>query len=74
MNDQESNVQIDRQGIIQQIADRAITELLSALVPDESGRKLITGLMNIHRKYGIDSITSVRIISELGELLKEAEE
>lgn len=70
-NETTHEVKIDKQSIIQQIADKAITELLTAFVPDNQGKKLIAGLMNIHRKYGIDALTSVKIITDMGELLKE---
>ena len=70
-NEPAKDIKIDKQGIIKQITDKVIIELLTAFVPDEQGKKLVIGLINIHRKYGIDTATSVKIIAELGELLKE---
>ena len=70
-NEPTYEVKVDKKQIVQQIADKAVTELLTAFVPDEQGKKLITGILAIHRKHGIDSFTSVKIITELGELLKE---
>lgn len=70
-NEPTYEVKVDKRQIVQQIADKAVAELLTAFVPDEKGKKLISGILAIHRKYGIDSLTSVKIITELGELLKE---
>ena len=70
-NEPTYEVKVDKQGIIQQIADKAISDLLVALVPDEAGKKMVTGMMAIYRKYGIDPVTSIKIITEIGEMLKE---
>lgn len=74
MNEQDGNVHIDHQGVIQQITDKIITDLLVALSPDEKSRKLVSGLLAIHRKYGIDALTSIKIIQEITELTKKLEE
>lgn len=71
MNDNNEEVKIDYQGIIQQIADRAIVDLVGALLPDDNTRKIMTGIVAVHRKYGIDAATSMKIIIDLAEVLKE---
>lgn len=71
MNENENKVHIDYQGILNQIVDKAIVEIMSVLAPDEQTRKLLTGMIAIHRKYGIDATTSMKIFAELAELTKE---
>lgn len=71
MNENTDKVHIDYQGLLNQIADRAIAEFLMSFAPDEQTRKLIGGMIVIHRKYGIDAATSAKILQELGELMKE---
>lgn len=71
MNDPTPDVKIDKPGIVQQITDHVVTELVSALMPDDKSRKLVSGMMKIHRKYGIDSTTSLKILMDLAELTKE---
>lgn len=73
MNEQDTNVHIDRQGIIQQITDKIITDVLVAFAPDDKSRRLITGMLAIHRKHGIDAMTSLKIAQELAELTNELE-
>ena len=70
-NEPTYEVKVDKKNFVQQIADKAITELLAALVPDETGKKIVTGMMAIYRKHGIDPITSMKLITEIGEMLKE---
>jgi hypothetical protein len=74
MNEQDGNVHIDHQGIIQQITDKIITDVLVALAPDEKSRKIISVILTTHRKYGIDALTSMKIIQEIAELTKKLEE
>lgn len=62
---------IDYQAIAQQIADKAIAEIISVMMPDEQSRKLMLGLMDIHRKHGVDTATSIKIIEDTVKLLKE---
>lgn len=69
--DNNEEVKIDYQGIIQQITDRAIVDLVGALLPDDNTRKIMTGIVAVHRKYGIDAATSMKIIIDLAEVLKE---
>jgi hypothetical protein len=70
-NEPTYEVKVNKQHLVQQIADKAITDLLTALVPDETGKKMITGVMTIFRKHGIDPITSMKIITEMGEMFME---
>ena len=72
MNENEK-IHIDYGGLINQIADKIITEFMSSLMPDEKTRKILLGTLAIHRKYGIDAATSIKILQELAELTKEVE-
>ena len=74
MSDNAPEVKIDPKGIIQQITDKVIEDFMISLLPDEKSKKFTSGIMAIHRKYGIDSATSIRIVMGLGELIKEMEE
>lgn len=67
----EKNVHIDYEAIVKDISERAMINMVSAFMPDESSRKLCVGIMNVHRKYGIDPVTSMKILQELGEILNE---
>lgn len=67
----ERNIHIDYEAIVKDISERAMINMVSAFMPDESSRKLCVGIMNVHRKYGIDPVTSMKILQELGEILKE---
>lgn len=65
------DVKIDYQGIIQQVADKMIVDFMSAIMPDEQSRKLVAAMAAVHRKYGIDAGTSMKIMLEIGDLIKE---
>ena len=67
----DKNFHIDYQAIAQQIADKAITDIISVMLPDDKARKLMLGMMDIHRKHGIDAVTSIKIIEDIVKLLKE---
>lgn len=67
-------VKIDYQGIIQQITDRVIVDLIGTFLPDDNTRKIMAGIVAVHRKYGIDAATSMKIIIDLAEVLKEENE
>lgn len=71
MNENENKVHIDIQALYNQIVDKAIIELVSIMSPDEQTRKILKGMLTIHRKYGIDAATSMKIFAELAELTKE---
>lgn len=66
-------VKIDYQGIMQQITDKVILELFGAFMPDEKTKKLLTATISVHRKYGIDAATSIKIMMDLAEIIKETE-
>ena len=65
------NFHIDYQAIAQQIADKAIAEIISVMLPDDKARKLVLGMMDVHRKHGIDTTTRLKIIEDTVKLLKE---
>lgn len=67
------DVQIDYLAIINQIADKVITDFLTSISPDEKTQKLLTGLIAIHRKYGIDAATSMKIMVDMGKLWEESD-
>lgn len=73
MNENEK-VHIDYGALINQIADKVITDFMSALMPDEKTRKIMLGTLAIHRKYGIDAATSIKILQELADLTKETDD
>lgn len=72
--DNNDEVKIDYQGIIQQITDKVILDMVNAFLPDDNTRKIMTGIVAVHRKYGIDAATSMKIIVDLAEVLKEENE
>jgi hypothetical protein len=67
----EKNIHIDYEAIIKDISERAMISFMASMMPDESSRKMCVGLMNVHRKYGIDPVTTIKILQDLGEILKE---
>lgn len=67
----EMNVHIDYEAIVKDISERAMISFMASMMPDESSRKMCVGLMNVHRKYGIDPVTTIKILQDLGEVLKE---
>lgn len=67
----EKNVHIDYEAIVKDISERAMISFMASMMPDESSRKMCVGLMNVHRKYGIDPVTTIKILQDLGEVLKE---
>ena len=67
----DDNVHIDYQSIIQMAVDKAIVEFVSSLMPDEETRKVMLAMTKAHRKYGVDAATSLKIVQEFAELIKE---
>ena len=67
------NIQFDYEGILRVAVDKAVTEFVTSFIPDKKDKKIIAGMITIYRKYGIDAQTSLKIINDLGELLKEVE-
>lgn len=72
MND--PNIHFDYEGILRMAVDKAIAEFITSFIPDEKNKKIISGMITIHRKYGIDVQTSLKIIEDLGKFLEEVEE
>ena len=67
-----SEVRIDYKSLFEQFADKIIADFVCTVVPvDEKTKRLLAGILTIHRKYGIDAATSIKIMTELGELMKE---
>lgn len=67
----EFNVGIDFEAIMKMAIDKALVETISSLMPDEKTKKMLLGILSIHRKYGIDAPTSIKILQDLAELMKE---
>ena len=67
MNENEK-VHIDYGALINQITDKVITDFMSELMPDEDTRKILLGILAIHRKYGIDAVTSIKILQDMAKL------
>lgn len=57
--------------IINKIVDKALAEIISSLMPDENTKKICLALLSVHRKYGIDTMTSIKILKDIGYILKE---
>jgi hypothetical protein len=66
-----NNVHIDYEAIVKDISERAMITMVASFMPDENSKKFCVGIMNVHRKHGIDLVTSMKILQELGEILKE---
>ena len=66
-------VKIDQQALIQHLKDRVIIDFMSAIMPDEQTRKLVSSMAEVHRKYGIDAATSMQIMMEVGTMFMEGE-
>lgn len=64
-------VKIDYHSIIQQITDKVVIELMSSIMPDEKSRKLVQAMATVHRMYGIDAATSMKIMMEIGTIFME---
>lgn len=64
-------IKIDYQGIIQQLTDKVIVEFIGSFMPDEKTRKMLVAMVSVHRKYGIDAATSMKIMMDFAEFIKE---
>ena len=75
MDDKDSmnDVQIDIRQMVQNMVDKAMIDLFAAFAPDDKTRSVLVGIMKVHRKYGIDPITSLKIMVDLGEVLKQSD-
>lgn len=67
MNENEK-IHIDYGALINQITDKVVTGFISELMPDEDTRKILMGILAIHRKYGIDAVTSIKILQDMAKL------
>ena len=63
--EEKEEVKIDYQAIIQQITDKAIVTVIESFLPDENTRKIMRGIVAVHRKYGIDAATIMKIVIDL---------
>ena len=64
-------IKIDYSAIARQIADKAIGEFISAMLPDDQSRKMCLAMFTAHRKNGIDAGTTFKILMDLADILKE---
>lgn len=72
--DNQPTVHIDQSALIKQMTDKIITDFISAMMPDEKTRKILLGTLAVHRKYGIDAATSMKIMMDLADIFKEESE
>ena len=69
--EEKTEVHVNQSALLKQIADKAITSFMLSLIPEEKDRKVVTAAISVHRKYGIDAATSIKIMTELAEVIKE---
>ena len=74
MDENKEKVHIDYSGLIQQMADKVVADFMTSLAPDEETRRVMAGLFAIHRKYGIDAATTLKIVMDLAELMNNKED
>jgi hypothetical protein len=74
MQEDEMKVQIDYAAIAKEIADKAVGDMVAAFMPDEKTKKFWEATLVVHRRYGIDAVTSMKIMQEIAELIKEVKE
>lgn len=74
MDNKNDEVKIDYRGVIQQLTDKVIVDLMSDILPDEESRKLMIAMVTVHRKYGIDAGTSIKIMTEIANIFMEGNE
>ena len=67
-------IEVDAQALFKEMIEKTMAEFIAAMMPDEQGRKLVSGVFAILRKHGIDTATSMKIMMDLGELMKEVED
>lgn len=70
MQEDGMNVQIDYAAIVKEIADKAVGDMVAAFMPDDQTKKFWTATLVVHRRYGIDAVTSMKIMQEIAELIK----
>lgn len=74
MNPNEEKVSIDYQGIINQLLDKAIGDFFISVMPDDKSRQAMQKMLDIHRKHGVDAMTTFKIMIDLAEVYKTGEE
>ena len=67
----EFNIGIDFEALMKMAIDKAIVETIASMLPDDKTKHMLLGIVSIHRKYGIDASTSIKILQDLAELMKE---
>lgn len=70
MQEDGMNIQIDYATIVKEIADKAVGDMVAAFMPDDQTKKFWTATLAVHRRYGIDAVTSMKIMQEIAELIK----
>lgn len=68
------NVSIDYQAIMNQLVDKAIGEFLTSFCTDEKSKRIMSGTFAVHRKHGIDAMTTFKIMMDLAEVYKNEED
>lgn len=68
-----SDIQFDYESILKMAIDKAVIDVIALSAPDEKSRKIITGLITILRKHGVEMPTILKIIEDLGKFLEEVE-
>ena len=69
--EENEEVKIDYGSIAQQIADKAIGDFMSAMMPDEGTRKMCLAMFAAHHRNGVDAGTTFKILVDFGDILKE---
>ena len=67
--EEKTEVHVNQSALLKQIADKAITSFTLSLIPEEKDRKVVAAAISVHRKYGIDAATSIKIMTELTEVI-----
>lgn len=63
----------DYSAAIQQVKDMAMIDLLTAFAPDDESKKVIRDAMLIFVKNGVPVDTTIKIVSELGNIFNKKE-
>lgn len=67
----EDNVKIDCEAMLNRLVDNAFGRFALAVMPDEKTKDILSVYFKVHRKYGIDTITTMNIINDLFKELKD---
>ena len=63
----------DYHAAIQQLKDMAMIDLMTAFAPDDASKKLIRDAMFVFVKNGVPADTTIKIVSELGNIFNKKE-